>query len=40
MLFLEVFHLHIKEFLENVCNEIKYKPIRNDISEELALHIE
>lgn len=30
----------VKEFLENVCNEIKYKPIRNDISEELALHIE
>ena len=32
--------MHIKDFLENVCNEIKYKPIRNDISEELALHIE
>ena len=32
--------MHVKEFLENVCNEIKYKPIRNDISEELALHIE
>ena len=30
----------IKEFLENVCNEIKYKPIREDISEELSLHIE
>jgi len=32
--------LLIKEFLENVCNEIKYKPIREDISEELSLHIE
>ena len=31
--------MHIKEFLENVCNEIRYKPIRNDISEELELHI-
>ncbi len=30
----------IKEFLENVCNEIKYKPIREDISEELNLHIQ
>lgn len=30
----------IKDFLENVCNEIKYKPIRNDISEELSLHIQ
>ena len=30
----------IKEFLENVCNEIKYKPIREDISEELSLHIQ
>lgn len=30
----------IKEFLENVCNQIKYKPIREDISEELNLHLE
>lgn len=30
----------IKEFLENVCNEIKYKPIREDISEELSLHVQ
>lgn len=29
-----------KEFLENVCNQIKYKPIREDISEELSLHIQ
>lgn len=28
-----------KEFLEKVCNQIKYKPIVNDISEELTLHI-
>lgn len=40
MLFLEVFHVRIKEFLENVCDEIRYKPIRNDIAEELELHIE
>lgn len=32
--------MKIKEFLENVCNEIKYKPITADISEELKLHIE
>lgn len=30
----------IKEFLEKVCNEIKYKPIQSDISEELENHIE
>lgn len=30
----------IKDFLENVCNEIKYKPMREDISEELNLHIQ
>lgn len=28
-----------KEFLEKVCNQIKYKPIVNDISEELRTHI-
>lgn len=33
-------HLRIKEFLENVVIRIKYKPIRNDISEELKSHIE
>lgn len=32
--------MSIKEFLDNVCNEIKYKPIRNEISEELKNHIE
>lgn len=30
----------IKDFLENVCNQIRYKPIRDDISEELNLHIQ
>lgn len=30
----------IKDFLENVCSQIKYKPIREDISEELNLHIQ
>lgn len=30
----------IKEFLENVCNQIRYKPMREDISEELGLHIQ
>jgi len=32
--------LQIKDFLENVCSEIKYKPIRKDISDELELHIQ
>ncbi|MBR3613899.1 MAG: FtsW/RodA/SpoVE family cell cycle protein [Clostridia bacterium] len=32
--------MKIKEFLENVCDEIRYKPITEDISEELKLHIE
>ncbi len=32
--------MRIKEFLENVVIRIKYKPIRNDISEELKSHIE
>lgn len=30
----------INDFLENVCKEIKYKPIRNDIKEELNLHVQ
>lgn len=33
-------HLQIRDFLENVCEQIKYKPIRNEISEELKNHIE
>lgn len=35
-----MFHLQIKDFLEKVCNEIKYKPIRKEISKELENHIE
>ena len=36
----EVFLLQIKEFLNSVCEQIKYKPIRESISEELKNHIE
>lgn len=32
--------MKIKEFLDSVCDEIRYKPITADISEELELHIE
>lgn len=32
--------MQTKEFLNNVCEQIKYKPIRNSISEELKNHIE
>lgn len=32
--------MDIKSFLTTVCNEIKYKPIRENISEELKGHIE
>ncbi len=32
--------MQTKEFLNNVCEQIKYKPIRNSISEELENHIE
>ena len=35
-----MFHLQINEFLNSVCEQIKYKPIRNTISEELKNHIE
>lgn len=31
--------MQTKEFLNNVCEQIKYKPIRNEISEELENHI-
>lgn len=31
--------MKIKEFLNNVCEQIKYRPIRNEISEELENHI-
>lgn len=32
--------MQIKEFLDNVCERIKYKPIRVEIREELENHIE
>ena len=32
--------MQIKDFLEKVCNEIKYKPVREEISKELENHIE
>ncbi len=31
--------MQIKEFLNNVCEQIKYKPMRNEIAEELENHI-
>ena len=39
-MFWEVFYLQIKEFLDSVCEQIKYKPIRKNIAEELQDHIE
>ena len=30
----------IKDFIEKVCYEIKYKPIQNEITEELKNHME
>lgn len=32
--------MDIKEFLNTVCNQIKYKPVRESISDELKNHIE
>ncbi len=32
--------MDIKNFLDNVCKEIKYKPVRESISKELELHIQ
>ena len=32
--------MNIREFLNTVCKEIKYKPVRNGIAEELKIHIE
>lgn len=34
-----MFYLNIKEFLDTVCNEIKYKPANKPIAEELEGHI-
>ena len=35
-----MFYLDIKNFLETVCSQIKYKPVRKGIAEELELHME
>lgn len=40
IVFWEVFHLRINQFLESVCEQIKYKPIRKDIAKELENHLE
>lgn len=32
--------MNVKEFLNTVCQEIKYKPVRNGITEELKAHIQ
>ncbi len=32
--------MQIKKFLNSVCEEIKYKPIRENMAEELKNHIE
>ena len=32
--------MQTKEFLDSVCEQIRYKPIRKQISEELENHIE
>ena len=32
--------MDIKHFLDKVCNEIKYEPVKTEISEELKLHIQ
>jgi len=32
--------LEIKNFIENVCNQIKYKPARKEVAEEIELHLE
>ena len=35
-----MFYLNTKEFLDNVCSNIKYKPARKQIVEELKIHID
>lgn len=34
-----MFHLQIKEYLNSICEQIKYKPIRGEISKEIEGHI-
>ena len=31
--------MQIKEYLKSVCEQIKYKPIREEISKEIEVHI-
>ena len=35
-----MFYLKIKEFLNKVCQEIKYEPARKGIAEEIEIHIQ
>ena len=30
--------MQIREYIDNVCDQIRYKPIRNEIAEELTSH--
>ena len=32
--------MQIREYIDNVCDQIRYKPIRNEIAEELTSHLE
>ena len=32
--------MQIREYIDNVCDQIRYKPIRNEIAEELTNHLE
>jgi len=32
--------MQIREYIDNVCNQIRYKPIRKEIAEELTNHLE
>ena len=34
-----MFHLQIKEYLNKICEQIKYKPVREEISKEIEDHI-
>lgn len=35
-----MFYLNVKDFLNTVSNQIKYKPVREIITEELKEHID
>ena len=34
-----MFHLQIKEYLNEICEQIKYKPVRKEIAKEIEDHI-